>query len=113
MTTPIINAMNNVDFLDFVQSRDASGRLQKACEDFFTDYHGQDPETQLNTIPRRHLVALWRFFVAYTLGLPPYGFQMDLAFQNGYQAPWETEGLKKLITEQHESTINQSSNQAA
>lgn len=103
----IIKAMGNTNFLDFVESHDKSGRLEKACAEFFTDYHGNDAAAQLTTLNDLHLFSLWRFFVAYMLGFAPYGFQMDMAFNSDCKTPWETEGLKKLITEQHEYAISQ------
>lgn len=106
-TNTIIRAMNNVDFMDFVESHDGIGRLEKACEAFFTHYHSNDAATQLTTINRLHLISLWRFFVSYMTGFTPYGFQMDHAFDNGCRTAWETDGLKKLTTKQHELAISQ------
>ncbi|PJE55628.1 hypothetical protein [Marinomonas sp. BSi20584] len=106
-TNTIIRAMNNVDFMDFVESHDKNGRLEKACEAFFTEYHRTDAAANLTAISEQHLISIWRFFVAYMLGFAPYGFQMDAAFDNGCRQPWETDGLKKLITEQHELAISQ------
>jgi hypothetical protein len=103
----IIRAMNNVDFMDFVESHDKNGRLESACEAFFTEYHRTDAAVLLAAISEQHLICIWRFFVAYMTGFEPYGFKMDMAFDNGCRQAWETDALKKLITEQHEIAISQ------
>lgn len=110
-TSTIIRAMQNTDFMDFVESHDKSGRLEKACSEFFTEYHGNNPETQLTTINKLHLVSMWRFFVAYITGVKPYSLQMDIAFDNGCCEIWDTDNLKNFMNKKFTAdllvTINQ------
>ena len=110
-TNTIIRAMQNANFMDFVESHDRSGRLDKACAEFFSEYHGNNAAAQLATINKLHLVSMWRFFVAYITGVKPYSLQMDIAFDNGCRELWATDNLKnfinKKLTADLLATVNQ------